>query len=386
MMEDKHINMIQLPMQENSFSFSIDTCAGDHFYANTTTIQECVDNFYSAGCHKISYQQTHHHHDRSILLERLQTMKSVERNHYKCRDYLTFPVSAENIDKNFPHLTHGHDRKPVDIACREKIVHWMYTVVDYFNLNRVVCFYALDYLDRFMAVHTVNRNTYKLVAMTTLMMAIKIHQPRKISLTDLISELSRGQFDWDDVFQMEMTVLSSLSWKIHPPSTMEFVVKILELNPFTNKPIQEFDLMSVLNLAKYFVELSSYDYFFVKEHSSMIALSGILNAMQSLGLLRPLQYGTQDGRGMSIAKYVNDIFDALGVDRNGVAIATCCDKLWGVYYRSQEYHEHQKRKLAKEQLHRDERRRNIFASIKRTTAPMKKRNTTGVSTSPNGVA
>jgi hypothetical protein len=311
-------------------------------------------------------------------------MQKQEKDCYRCKDYLKFPSSAYPVEKVFDSIQGMKGNKVVDEHCREKIVDWMYKVVDYFNINRQVTFYALNYLDRFMAIVTVDRFTYKLAAMTALMMALKIHGSHNISLKDIVTELSRGQFNFDDVVQMELVMLKTLSWRTHPPSTVEYIVKILELNSFTNKPIQEFDLMSVLNLAKYYVELSSFDYYFVTEHSSNIALASILNAMQSLGLFQNLQYGTIDTYSMSIAKFVNEIFDAIGVDRDGVVIATCRDKLWEVYHRSQEYQ--RKRKLAMEQMDKSVKRRNIFASIKRTTsAPMKRRHLTGFTSSPNSI-
>jgi hypothetical protein len=141
-----------------------------------------------------------------------------------------------------------------------------------------------------------------------------------------------------------------------------------------------------LNLAKYYSELSSFEYYFITEDSFNIALASILNAMQSLGMFQNLQYGTADIYSMSIAKFVNDMFDAIGVDRDGVAIATCRDKLWEVYHRSQECQ--RKRKLAKVQMDKSVKRRNIFASIKRTaaSAPMKRRQLTGfITSSPNSI-
>jgi hypothetical protein len=390
--EEEFLNTIQLSMQGNSFALSNEASIE---FSHTMNLQ--VESSYSPTSSVMSYQKPQYYQDKGFLLEQLKAMQKQEKDCYRCKDYLKFPSSAYPVEKIFEFPSSAYPvekifdsiqgtkgKKIVDEQCREKIVDWMYKVVDYFNINRQVCFYALNYLDRFMAMVTVDRFTYKLAAMTALIMALKIHGSHNISLKDIVAELSRGQFNFDDVVQMEIVMLKTLSWRTHPPSTVEYIVKILELNSFTNKPIQEFDLMSVLNLAKYYVELSSFDYYFVTEHSSNIALASILNAMQTLGLFQNLQYGTIDTYSMSIAKFVNEILDAIGVDRDGVVIATCRDKLWEVYHRSQEYQ--RKRKLAMEQMDKSVKRRNIFASIKRTTsAPMKRRHLTGFTSSPNSI-
>jgi hypothetical protein len=379
LVEEECLNIIQLSMQGNSFALSDEASVQFMESMNLTVESSC-----SPTSIIMDYRKPHYCQDRVILLEQLQAMQKLERNCYICKDYLKFPSAAHRDEKIFYTLQGANTKKAVDPQCREKIVDWIYKVVDYFNLNRQVCFYAVNYLDRFMAAHTVERLTYKLAAMTALMMAIKLHGSQKISLKSIVSELSRGQFNFDDVIQMETVMLKTLSWRTHPPSTVEYIVKILELNKFTSKPIQEFELMRVLNLAKYYAELSSFQYCFVTEDCCNVALASILNAMQSLGMFQNLQYGTVDMYSMSITKFVNDMFDVIGVDRDGVAIATCRDKLWEVYHRSQEYQ--RKRKLLIEQMDQSVKRRNIFASIKRTTsAPMKLRQLTGFTSSPNAI-
>ena len=89
---------------------------------------------------------------------------------------------------------------------REKICEWSYQVIDHFDFSREVVSVSIHYLDRFLATRTVNKKVFQLAAMTCLFLAIKLHEPGKLSMASMI-ELSRGYFMVEQMATMEMSIL-----------------------------------------------------------------------------------------------------------------------------------------------------------------------------------
>lgn len=89
---------------------------------------------------------------------------------------------------------------------REKIAEWCYQVVDHFDFSREVVSIAIHYLDRYLATKYVNKKLFQLAAMTSLYLAVKLHEPGRLSMAAMI-ELSRGVFVMEQMKAMEMELL-----------------------------------------------------------------------------------------------------------------------------------------------------------------------------------
>ena len=156
------------------------------------------------------------------------------------------------------------------------------TVVDHFDLNREVVSITMNHLDRFLATcdHDVEKNTFQLLAMTSLYLAIKLNEykhlliPGSKSSMDTILQLSRGFFTLQQMEKMEYDILQRLQWHLHPPTPQLFVKHFL---CFLSPEHQE-----VHDLAQFLVELSVMDYFFVSFKPSEVAIAAILNALEDI--------------------------------------------------------------------------------------------------------
>ena len=121
---------------------------------------------------------------------------------------------------------------------------------------------------------------YQLGAMSALFLVIKLHgetgsaaecqraaddvsyfsrmnrrHKRRLRLMEFV-ELSRGQFDPADIAKMERVMLSTLEWRVNPPTPTVFVGHFLKLLP-THNMIQRDLIMHVLQeLSRYLTELS----------------------------------------------------------------------------------------------------------------------------------
>ena len=62
-----------------------------------------------------------------------------------------------------------------------------------------------------------DRKEYQLATMTALYVAVKLHEPKLFDIS-LLTQLSRGSYIEQDFKQMEMNVLSSLSWRLNGPT------------------------------------------------------------------------------------------------------------------------------------------------------------------------
>jgi hypothetical protein len=78
---------------------------------------------------------------------------------------------------------------------------------------------------------------------------------------------------------MELDILSSLSWYVHPPTPHSFAVHFASLAGVTMAlPIRK----AILGLAKNLAELCVTDYFFVTKRASSVGLASLLFAMNYL--------------------------------------------------------------------------------------------------------
>ncbi len=71
-----------------------------------------------------------------------------------------------------------------------------------------------------------------------------------------------------------------LSWKVHPPTAYCFAKHVLFLLPYTSVSLDvRYD---ILELTKFFTELSVIDYYFVGQRPSSVALGALFNSMAAM--------------------------------------------------------------------------------------------------------
>lgn len=213
----------------------------------------------------------------------------------------------------------------IDEYCREQIVEWSFRVVDYFRIDREVVSVSLSYLDRFLATCTCDRTSFKLAATTTLHLAVKLLYPCKLADLGILSDLSRGEFDMQDVCRMEGTILHSLEWNLHPPTPI--AISSIFLDYFFATRVVSFtcnDLDDIYDVSSFFCELSVCDYYFVLMRPSTIALAAILNALEGM-------FGPHNTVSIGIIQAAHKF--GLGTSED---LASTRSRLWELYERSEE--------------------------------------------------
>ena len=210
--------------------------------------------------------------DASEIADRIKAMRKQEETTYSCSDYL-----AEN--ENQLRLA----KKPVDEECRVKMCEWCYQVVDFCKFRRETVSISMSYLDRYLGTAKgryalLDRKDYQLVAMTTLYMAIKLHEPLEME-TSLLADLSRGCYNEVEITTMEQSILDALHWRIQGPTPLCFVQHFLALLPDTVHPEIA---TAIMDYARFQTELATSDYSLVSSQQSHVALAAILNAVEGV--------------------------------------------------------------------------------------------------------
>uniref|UniRef100_A0A7S1UQF9 Cyclin-like domain-containing protein n=1 Tax=Grammatophora oceanica TaxID=210454 RepID=A0A7S1UQF9_9STRA len=190
----------------------------------------------------------------------------------------------------------------IDEECRRKMVAWYYQVVDFCHFDRETVEICVNFLERFLSSDAVSdditRNDFQLIAMTSLYVAIKIHEPIAVD-PKTIAGLSGGQFTVEDIEACERRLLPGLSWRMNPPTTMSFVrmhVRDLSLSHYTEQ--------QVLQLTKTQLETAIKDYSLMTTVlPSTLAKAAISNSMSSIGHYRSKLTATVDAEVADVLAY-----------------------------------------------------------------------------------
>jgi len=249
---------------------------------------------------------------------------------------------------------------------RSKVCEWFYLVVDRHanNLSREVVSMAMDILDRFLAKTSIDadfeqdqaKSFFQLAALTSLYIGVKVFYRRAahahehahayehpgqflqeeddvMSIQSLL-RMSTAGFQEDDIRAMTLKVLTTLSWRICPPSALLFVRSILALMDSKGTHVDATLKEDLYENSRFLCELSACDYFFVTYRSSSIALASIMVAMD--------QQRKNSCSSTSVEREVllQDIFANTGVNPLSNEIALLRRRLEQIYARSAEMDEH----------------------------------------------
>lgn len=245
----------------------------------------------------------------SFVIDKVEAMMRQEQTVYLYRRYMKPPPNAKYLHED-----------PQDMAVwREKICHWTYSVIDHFELSRKTVAVSINLFDRYLATqgNRCDGGLALLISLTTLYIAIKVHERKKIKLSTL-TELSRSQFTGADIEEMEIKILQSLSWLVHPPTVVDFISHLLKfLPPSVSMPVRQ----NVFELSRYMAELSVCDPFFMEHHSSTVAFAAIINVLD----------GDMDRGSMISAHCKSDFYKCLehelGFYRHRPVVLLVCDRL-----------------------------------------------------------
>ena len=210
--------------------------------------------------------------DVNATLDTIKAMRRQEENGYVVTDYLSRIPAVKALEA------------PVDLTCRQMMAKWCCDITDFCDYSRETAWIALNMLDRFMASRDgqsilLVRNQFQLAAMAALYTAVKIHEHEAMD-PNLVSTLSQGVHSPEAVEKMEFRMLNAIQWRVNPPTAMSFVRKMLELVP--KGLIEQNEQKALMEVTQMQLDLASSDYDFCQRHASHVALSAVLNAIETV--------------------------------------------------------------------------------------------------------
>ncbi|XVF67526.1 hypothetical protein PTKIN_Ptkin10aG0128400 [Pterospermum kingtungense] len=115
-------------------------------------------------------------------------------------------------------------------VARREAVEWMLRVNARYGFTSLTAVLSINYLDRFLnSVHFQRDKPWMihLVAVTCLSLAAKVEETQVPLLLDLQVEETQYVFEAKTIQRMELLVLSTLKWKMHPITPLSFLDHIV---------------------------------------------------------------------------------------------------------------------------------------------------------------
>lgn len=193
------------------------------------------------------------HTKREELMETLAFQLSVQGKHMPAMDFM------EKIQK--------HEMAP---SWRKRIVEWMMEAASEFemNIDTVAC--AVNLMDRYLSEFQADKMLLQLLAMVSLAVASKMHEPHPITMEEM-DLLSRGKFNRCDIRDVEKQLLKVVNWQVNPPTAHGMA---RQLTCFIDQEEHQELMAEVLVI----LDKTMKDHSFVKYLPSTVAYSAIMVA------------------------------------------------------------------------------------------------------------
>lgn len=258
-------------------------------------------------------------------IDRVRAMLAQSESIYSCSDYIGRRAANPCHDHTpVPEFPADHDK--IDTVCREKMCEWSYRVCDHFQTGREIVAVSFSYLDRFVDKCSCDRSAFKLAAMTTLYMANKVYGGSPNLTIGALADLSRREFEMSHISEMEVIILQTLGWRLHPPTIQCFIDSYFH---YISIPSNGSMSAAVYRRAKFFSELALYDYAFASRDRSLMAVACLMNAMEGMdNITIDQQNGFMD--------VINSIFE---LKYTTDAVESIRNRLWYIYSMSAQFKE-----------------------------------------------
>jgi len=160
-------------------------------------------------------------------------------------------------------------------AWRHKITVWFDQLAESFKMSTETLSIAINYLDRYLSCESCGSLKFQLASVASIFLASKVEEARPFKTVDFVT-LSDGVFSAADLRLMELELLCTLKWHLHPPTFHTFINLLLVLFE------KDVDSELVGEQAFRFAERTRLDAGFIKYPPSMIAVASIICALKKL--------------------------------------------------------------------------------------------------------
>ncbi|KAJ8613495.1 hypothetical protein CTAYLR_002167 [Chrysophaeum taylorii] len=159
---------------------------------------------------------------------------------------------------------------------RHKITVWFDQLAESFKMSTETLSVATNYLDRYLSCETCGSLKFQLASVASIFLASKVEEARPFKTADFVT-LSDGIFSAADLRLMELELLCTLKWHLHPPTFHTFLNLLLVLLEH-----DKVDTDLVGERAFRYAEHTRLHADFIKYPPSMIAVASIICALKEL--------------------------------------------------------------------------------------------------------
>jgi len=158
--------------------------------------------------------------------------------------------------------------------------------VDHYSLERETIPIGMSYFDRYIAKYPrecSSKERCQLISVTSLYLAVKLHDIRRKDTLEFFSKLSGGRFTTGDIEAMERKILIGLDWLMNPPTPQSFLYNYTHLLSTVIPTDMEKKVMtSIYEVANYITEVSLLQSSVSQEKASTLAFAAFLVAVREV--------------------------------------------------------------------------------------------------------
>eukprot|EP00741_Cyanophora_paradoxa_P002442 tig00000076_g2367.t1 len=172
---------------------------------------------------------------------------------------------------------HGYmerSQRDINATMRGILIDWLVEVGEEYKLQPETLDLAVNYIDRFLALQTVNRGKLQLVGITCMLIAAKYEEIYAPQVDEFVY-ISDNTYNREEVLKMETLVLNTLSFELAAATAKAFLKRFAQAARADQ---------TVEMLASYIAELTLQEYSFLKYLPSLVAASAISIAAQTFRL------------------------------------------------------------------------------------------------------
>ncbi|KAB0799007.1 hypothetical protein PPYR_06887 [Photinus pyralis] len=172
-------------------------------------------------------------------------------------------------------------RKQTEVTpqMRKIVAEWMMEVCDEQNCQDEVFPIAVNFMDRFLAVRSINKSHLQLLGTSCMLVASKLREPKPLPAQTLVF-YTDNSITIEDLRKCELLVVSKLKWDLTVVTPQDFLAHILRRLPVESIGIK---YNMVNSHAKTLIALCARDFDFTSYLPSTIASATVASALCGLG-------------------------------------------------------------------------------------------------------
>ncbi|CAL0319423.1 unnamed protein product [Lupinus luteus] len=172
-------------------------------------------------------------------------------------------------------------QKDIDASMRAVLIDWLVEVSEEYRLVPETLFLTVNYVDRYLSSHSINRKQLQLLGVACMRIAAKYEEICAPEVQEFC-DITDNTYSKEQVLQMEFAVLNSLKFEMTAPTVNCFLRRFVIVAQRTC----EVPSLHLEYLAAYVAELSLLEYATLKYTPSLVAASATFLATYILLLPR----------------------------------------------------------------------------------------------------